>query len=435
MLFTIQGAAQGEANNWYFGRNAGLSFNSNPPTALLDGQVNTTEGCSSISDTGGNLLFYTDGRTIWDRNHDIMPNADYFAGTGLHGDPSSTQSGLIVPHPIDSDIYFVFTVDEPHHQNANAYPDQGPADENGNPLPNYEEGPQFTVPEEDDGFNNGFNYSIVDMSLRNGLGDVVEGERNNHLVTYDDNPNGEEIKFKCSEKISAVAGADCETIWVITHFINRFYAFLINEDGVMETPVVSQLSPIVGLNGYRRNSIGYMKASPNGEKIVVAHTQTSNSNTPTGNVYLYDFNDATGEVSNPIMLIQNIRPYGVEFSSDSKKVYATSTNQNQNTMISQWDLENENIFGSRYEQSTTMPQATALQLGPNGKIYTPHINTSRLNVINEPNTIGTAMNYSESTAFGAIGLQGQINTFGLPPFIQSIFTSRVDIISEPNSSE
>ena len=97
--------AQGEANVWYFGENAGLDFNSGSPVSLNNGKLNTVEGCATISDNNGNLLFYTDGIIVYDRNHNIMQN-----GTGLHGDPSSTQSALIVPKPLDPNIYFVFTV-------------------------------------------------------------------------------------------------------------------------------------------------------------------------------------------------------------------------------------------------------------------------------------------------------------------------------------
>ena len=86
--------AQGEADNWYFGENAGVNFSTGSPVVLTDGQLNTTEGCSTISNSSGDLLFYTDGITIWDRDHNIMPN-----GTDLSGDPSSSQSAIIVPKP------------------------------------------------------------------------------------------------------------------------------------------------------------------------------------------------------------------------------------------------------------------------------------------------------------------------------------------------
>ena len=175
LCISIQTFAQNEASNWYFGKNAGLRFNagSGTVTAVTDGQLNTLEGCTSISDTDGNLLFYTDGQTVWNSLHQPMVNGDYFAGTGLLGDPSSTSSGLIVPKPQDPNFYYIFTVDEPHHDNASVYPNQftGVYDSGG------------SVPLVDDGFNNGFNYSLVDMSLNTGLGDIDPVEKNIPLVT------------------------------------------------------------------------------------------------------------------------------------------------------------------------------------------------------------------------------------------------------------
>src|SRR5690606_2333321 len=98
--------SQEVATNWYFGENAGIQFaDAGSITILNDGQLNTIEGCSSISDENGNLLFYTDGITVYNRLHVIMSN-----GFGLLGDPSSSQSAIVVPKPNDPDIYYIFTV-------------------------------------------------------------------------------------------------------------------------------------------------------------------------------------------------------------------------------------------------------------------------------------------------------------------------------------
>jgi hypothetical protein len=83
---------QKEANIWYFGTKAGISFRTSPPTALTNGQMTTTEGCATISTFAGRVLFYTDGINVWDSTHSIMPN-----GSGLKGHSSSTQSAIIVP--------------------------------------------------------------------------------------------------------------------------------------------------------------------------------------------------------------------------------------------------------------------------------------------------------------------------------------------------
>ena len=78
LLFALTAVnAQREAAIWYFGQYSGLDFNSGTPVPLT-GSLNTIEGCASISNVQGNLLFYTDGSTVWNANNTIMQN-----GTGL----------------------------------------------------------------------------------------------------------------------------------------------------------------------------------------------------------------------------------------------------------------------------------------------------------------------------------------------------------------
>jgi hypothetical protein len=73
----LAGISQNESAKWYFGATAGLDF-MGPPTILTNGMMNPWEGCASISDAAGNLLFYTDGLSVWNKTHVIMAN-----GTGL----------------------------------------------------------------------------------------------------------------------------------------------------------------------------------------------------------------------------------------------------------------------------------------------------------------------------------------------------------------
>src|SRR5690554_6495488 len=103
MLFILSMSvsySQGEANIWYFGYNAGLDFNSGTPVALTDGELYTNEGCATISNSQGELLFYTDGVTVYNRHHQVMQN-----GTGLLGHSSSAQSATVVPKPGYADLY------------------------------------------------------------------------------------------------------------------------------------------------------------------------------------------------------------------------------------------------------------------------------------------------------------------------------------------
>jgi hypothetical protein len=105
LLFGFTLKAQ-QGNIWYFGNFAGVSFNSIPPSAIGDGQLNSLEGTSVICDANGNLLFYTNGRTVFNKDHDLMLN-----GANLKGHPSSYQSSIIVPKPGSTNIYYIFTAD------------------------------------------------------------------------------------------------------------------------------------------------------------------------------------------------------------------------------------------------------------------------------------------------------------------------------------
>ena len=422
--------SQGEASHWYFGSGAGLIFdvntNSVSPTSDASRTIDTNEGCSSISDFNGNLLFYTDGRNIWDKNHQLMPNADYFAGNGLFGDPSSTSSGLIVPRPGNPNNYYVFTVDEPHQNNAWAYPNQGPVDVDGNELSEYEElnGTGGAIPFSDDGFNNGLNYSLVDLTLNNGNGDVVSTQKNKHLLTYDPSDD-EQASFKCSEKITAVEHDDKQSYWIISHFLDIFYAFRVDASGVNTTPITTQISPLISLNGYRRNSIGYLKSSPDGKKLAICHNeqgnvQGQNPNNTTGSLWIYDFDDVTGIVSNPINVISNSSVYGTAFSTDSSKLYASAGN-----IVYQFDLDATDIPGSQtiiHQQSNFIG---ALQLAPNGKIYIANTATTfALDVINNPDEQGLFCDYDLA---GQLLATGTGVNLGLPPFIQSFFLAKIEV--------
>ncbi len=413
LLFSLAfGFSQGEANNWYFGQNAGVSFNSGAPVALTDGQLNTLEGCSSISTTAGQLQFYTDGRTVWNRNHAVMLN-----GTGLRGDESSTSSGLIVPQPGNPNVYFIFTVDEPHHDNADG--DPGTVD--------------------GDGVNDGLMYSVVDMSLDGGLGGIIVGQKNIQLITYN-TADPFESALKCSEKITAVKSDDCDSFWLITHFKDSFYSFSIDATGVNPTPVISTVGPEVPLNGYRRNALGYLKASPDGTKIGVCHfgfATALGTNGP-GKIMLHDFDDATGIVSNSTELFNGDSPYGIEFSPEGRKLYATLSvgdAGNGNGQLLQYDLEAADIPASQLLiDNSSLYSAGALQLGPDGRIYRALFSFSTgqddfLGVINDPEANGALANYNENGVFvGVGGTRG--SRIGLPPFIQSIFSTRADIIGD-----
>gem|GEM_PF-4802624 len=92
-----------EGKNWIFGNNALLTFTTPPVTQTIDAPF--PAGTSIVSDPLGNMLFYTNGNTIFDKNGEVMLN-----GTGLAGAPSQKSNSLIIPKPGSNALYFVFTL-------------------------------------------------------------------------------------------------------------------------------------------------------------------------------------------------------------------------------------------------------------------------------------------------------------------------------------
>jgi gliding motility-associated-like protein len=406
LFISTLGFSQKESANWYFGDFAGLDFNNGDPVALTNGKLKTNEGCATISDANGNLLFYTDGVTIWDRRHEIMPN-----GQDLLGHSSSTESALIIPKPGNTSEYYLFTIDKPSYYLTTGVPIDG------------------------------INYSTIDMSLNNSFGDVITNGKNRHLVTYDAN-DPIQNEYKSSEKITAVTHSDGSSIWVITHFINKFYSFKVDVNGVNESPIVSTTSqtvrPVFNSEGANISAIGYLKVSPDGEKIAIAHSSLSlgggGPRAPkkqTGRVLLYDFNNTTGTVSNERIIIDDTYPYGVEFSPNSELLYISNNVYDDNdsfnhSHVFQYNLESSDVVGSRETLSSSQNIAGALQLAINGKIYRAGYRAGGsgldISVINKPNEIGGSADYSQNT----VNLAGSSANLGLPPFVQSIFLYTFD---------
>jgi gliding motility-associated-like protein len=323
--------AQGEANIWYFGNKAGLDFSSGNPVMLNNGQLNTVEGCTSLSDASGNLVMYTNGVTAWNKNHVVMAN-----GTGLFGDISSSQSSVIVQKPGSSNIFYIFTTSS------------------------------F-------GENTGFHYSQVDMSANGGLGEVVS--KNTELST------------STCEKIAVIRHSNGQYIWVITHLLgsDTFFAHLVSASGISPIQVTSHAGCIVPPGDDNANAIGYMKISADGKKIVTCHTFLTKSE-------LFDFDTTTGHVSNGQDLgLDGLHAYGAEFSPDSNVLYVATVDERK---LFQFNLNAELVADSKILISTLPQSLGALQMAPNGKIYIAMAEIDKLSVINNPNKIGMGCDLS-----------------------------------------
>lgn len=347
--------AQGEANIWYFGERAGLDFNSGSPVALINGKLSTTEGCATISNSTGQLLFYTDGVTVYNKNHTIMIN-----GSNLKGHFSSSQSAIIVKKPNSASIYYIFTSDV-------------------------------------QGSNGGICYSEVDLSLDGGLG-AVTSIKNILLIT------------PTAEKLTATLNRTGEGVWVITHGYgnNNFYSFFVDNSGVNSIPVISSAGVEVG--GVK-DAIGYLKVAPTGDKLICANNSSLTE--------LFNFNNETGVVSNPRLITDKPITYGVEFSQSGKIAYLTTgSNILKKYEVNQYDLTATNIPDSEINLITTideMSRSYTLQLAPDGKIYIANFITPYLSAIAKPNVLGLGCTFELNT----VSLNGRLSLAGLPQFTPS----------------
>ncbi len=356
--------AQNETNNWFFGAKAGVTFSSGVPVAISTGQTSNPEGTSVASNpVTGALLFYSDGKTVWNANHIVMPN-----GTGLAGGYSSTMAALIVPQPGSNNLFYLFTTDE--YQNLGA---------------------------------NGFNYSIVDMTANGGMGDVVS--KNNLLFA------------PCAEINHAVKHANCEDYWIIAQDAlgNNYKTFLLTSSGLNTIPIISPIGFSITETGW-----GTGKFSPNGKKFARSHGTRTSGSGPNNFLQLFDFDILTGKLSNSITLNIGDKWYGLSFSPDNSKLYAGGYTSD----AYQWDLSSEiasNIRSSKTSIGicTLFPQ---FQIGKDNVIYLSNDTSPYLGRINNPNALGAACNFTRYQIPLTTNSPSITNSYkGLPSFPENYF--------------
>jgi len=353
--------SQGESNIWYFGQRAGIDFNGEEPVVLMDGAMNQSEGCSVMSDANGNLLFYSNGEDVWNRFHEIMPN-----GSGLMGHQSAAQSVIIVPKPRDDDKYYILTVDS-HNNSLEA----------------------------------GLRYSIVDMTLDNGKGDIDPLTKNIHLYG------------PVTEKLTAAKHANGEDLWIIVHAwnSNQFVSFHITENEVSTSPVFSPTKTTIGSDLY--SAVGNIKVSP-------FHDLLSSTTPNLDLAELFYFDPTTGRITDFVTLPELEDVSGVEFSPDNSKLYvsldSTFVPSNKKFDIIQFDLlsgDSTTIVNSGFHVTRSNVDVNDLQLAPDGKIYAARYFKEYLGIIEAPDELGSACNWIDE----GFDLNGRKSQLGLPDFI------------------
>lgn len=339
--------------HWYFGAGAGLDFSSGFPVADTTGKLFSVESSAAISDINGNLLFYTDGDSVWNSSHQVMPNGFGLYGSCIPPGPqgSAVQGALIVPHPDNENIYYIFTVDCGENTGLK-----------------------------------GLNYSIVDMTMDGGKGDIIS--KNNLL-------------FKPSTEVLTATRDNKNGYWIITHEPdnNVFLAYHITKFGIDTMPVISKTGLIF------KDFYGTIKVSPNTKLISFTSTY--------GN-QLFKFNNSTGKIVYWCTLPNVISgAYSTSFSPDNTKVYYTDSGN----MIYAFDLcldDTLMIQKSIDTIATTISNDTytGLQLGSDYSLYVSSIFSDKISRIKNPDT---KENF-ESFSIDLMGKKSYCGIINIPDF-------------------
>lgn len=379
----VYGDENQRANIWYFGNGAGIDFNEEegldpPPRSITDPHaMDAPEGTSTISDANGDVLLYTDGETVWNRENGVMPN-----GTELGGDNVSAQSVIIVPFVDDETLYYIFTTQEVYGDNT------------------------FEL-----------KYSVVDMKEDNGLGNVILKD----IVLYS----------RSTERLAAIEAGD--GFWLISHEYgnNTFRTYGITTEGITR-PILSSAGAVHSFNDPLSGQ-GGMKFSSDGERVAVALVEGS-----ADFVEVFDFEPTSGRILEMEYRLDlnegedlNDEVYDVHFSPGGVKLFATLNNRNGGNARGRIIEYRVDSLSTEETRSASKTNITAnaninanigqIQTGPDGNLYVAFEIPGNPGATNFVSSISAVDDTLGTSAFSPqiVALTTGNSRLGLPNFIQN----------------
>ena len=319
MLSQLMLAQRG--NVWVFGDSAIMNL-SQPGQSLRSGAVFSL-GTSAISDTSGNLLFYTGINNqqgfVYNNSHQIMNNGSGIINRNIF------HSNLILPWPSSDSLYCFF-----HTQQLNS--------------------------------TSGVYYSIINP-LKYGVGEVTQKN-----ISIQDSVTPTDV-------LSAVRHGNGRDWWIFwrnydyagldTSLINAqknntYYSVLLTPNGVgnITSQNIGSLSYV--------GSYGDLTFNKSGTQVVYASYKL---------LELFDFDRCTGLFTNPINIIPdsslpNYRAQiGAEFSDNGRFLYVSDGGST--SYLYQYDLQAPNVLSSRQVLDSLVyeDQTGTLERWVDGKIY------------------------------------------------------------------
>ena len=369
-----------EGYNWIFGIKAGMTWMntqsqtnvpalnasgnpsgitkdfSNLPTPLSGSVINQLEGVFCMSDAQGELLFYSDGMKIWNKNHQET-------ATGLTGGTSSSQSGIIIPHPGINNTYIAFTIAQ-----------QG---------------------------NSNLSYSIVDR-----FGVVAAGNKNILMTGGKGNLN---------EQVAAIKKTNGNGYWIVAAgegvgTNSSLNVWEVNASGVNTVCIGSYPLTVNTVP----SDIGYLRFSPDG-KYFAWPMYTSN------HLVFGTFDPNNGIITNLKVFTPPYHyAYGAEFSISGDILYIAEI-QYANSRLFAYkfaDLLAATNYNAVPNRTINFNQNIgALQLAPDGRIYGVLWDVSEMMIIDDVNDFD---NFTVHKVSGLLppSSRGQV---GLPNFPAHFF--------------
>ncbi|MBT1685688.1 T9SS type B sorting domain-containing protein [Dawidia soli] len=352
------------ANIWYFGNQAGIDFNpvfDNPPgapEAITNPVMDALEGTSTISDRNGQVIFFTDGNTVWNHDFDVV-------GTDIGGvNDNSSQAALIIPVPGDETLYYIFTTEE--------IPGTG----------------TYRLA-----------YSLYDIKLNFPTG----GLRAKNVTLF----------TRSTERITGNEN------WLIAHEYgnNIFRAYRITTAGI-DNPIFSGIGSDHNI-AFPTNAEGYMRLGPQNRLAVPIYTPgvsnivevfdfIDSAGTVT-NLRTINLNNTSGQA------------YGVEFGAGGNKLYVSLLGS-PSSKLYEYAFDTLGIphqpSGTPRMSDADYPQGLgAIVMGPDQQVYVAVKDQPALGVITVVPDTARASSF-QIDAFPLAG--GTVSRLGLPNFIQII---------------
>lgn len=335
-----------------------IDFNQTPfSVTVVNRSMDFFQTVCSMCDSTGNHLYYSNGEYVADRNGVKMPHSDslntQWAGVGFGYYVAQGMLSFVLPDT--ANIYWLFHIA-------------------------LEYDPHWSTTE----YKGSLWYSTIDMTLNNGMGDMVE--KNKVII------DGGLIE---NSYLTACKHANGKDWWIVVpkKNSNGYHKVLFTGKGVQ----YDSIQFIGDTNPPKSDGNGMACFSPDGTKYAFFDTDSD--------IFLFDFNRCTGELSNfkhiPVVDSCNYYPClaGLAFSPNSRFLYIPSTFYMYQMDIQAPDIEASTVLLAELDDfKDTLGYPTPFyfaQLAPDGKIYVANYATTYFyHVVNAPDSAGLACNFN-----------------------------------------